>query len=54
MESARASQSEQLTNQEPSFDQTKLRVHSDILKKIIIQIFILKRDFFDRNNTLTE
>ena len=33
MESARASQSEHLTNQEPLFDHTKLRAHSDIFKK---------------------
>ena len=33
MESARASQSEQSTNQEPSFDQTKLRAHSAIFLK---------------------
>ena len=47
MESARASQSKQSTNHEPSFDQTKLRAHSDILKKNHYSNFYLKERTYD-------
>ena len=47
MESARASQSEQLTNQEPLFDHTKLRAHSDIFKKNHYSNFYLKQRTYD-------